>query len=70
LEEYEKKMINNNKNAMVDDFEAAMEEFYKSKNESYITEQGDIESWKGGKINEEEIKQIKNYIKKLRETKI
>jgi hypothetical protein len=69
-EEYEKKMINNNKNAMVDDFEAAMEEFYKSKNESYITEQGDIESWKGGKINEEEIKQIKNYIKKLRETKI
>jgi hypothetical protein len=32
-----------------------------------MTEQGDVESWGGGKVNEEEIKNIKEYIKKLRE---
>jgi hypothetical protein len=65
--EYEKQMLNNNKNAIVNDFELSVEEFYKINTESYVTEQGDIESWNGGKINEEEIKNVKDYIKKLRE---
>lgn len=65
--EYEKEMMNKNKNAMVDDFEVSIEEFYKMQSESYVTEAGDIESWSGGKINEEEIKNVKEYIKKLRE---
>ena len=69
-EEYEKKMMNANKNAMVDDFEKAFEDFMNTKASSYITEAGDIEKWSGGKINEEEIKQVKEYIKKLRETEI
>ena len=66
-DEYEKQMLNNNKNAIVNDFELSVEEFYKMNTESYVTEQGDIESWNGGKINEEEIKNVKEYIKKLRE---
>jgi hypothetical protein len=66
-EEYEKGMMNKNKNAMVNDFEASIEEFYKMQSESYFTEAGDLESWSGGKINEEEIKNVKEYIKKLRE---
>jgi len=66
-DEYEKKMMNTNKDAMVDDFEASIEEFLKMQTESYFTEQGDVESWKGGKVNEDEIKNIKEYIKKLRE---
>jgi hypothetical protein len=65
--EYEKEMMNKNKNAMVDDFEASIEEFYKMQSESYFTEAGDVESWNGGKINEDEIKNVKEYIKKLRE---
>lgn len=69
-EEYEKKMMNNNKNSMVDDFEQAFEEFINSKGGSYITEAGDIEKWSGGKVNEDEIKQVKEYIKKLRETEL
>lgn len=69
-EEYEREMMNANKNAEVDDFEKAFEEFINAKGESYITEQGDIEKWGGGKINEDEIKQVKEYIKKLRETEI
>lgn len=69
-EEYEKQMMNANKNSMVDDFEASVEEFLKIQNDSYFTEQGDIESWGGGKINEEEIKNVKEYIKKLREAQL
>jgi len=68
--EYEKKMMNNNKNAMVDDFEVAFNEFMNTKAESYFSEQGDIETWGGGKVNEDEIKNINEYIKKLRETEI
>jgi hypothetical protein len=66
-DEYEQQMMNNNKNAMLDDFEVSFEEFMESKTESYMTEQGDVESWGGGKVNEEEIKNVKEYIKKLRE---
>jgi hypothetical protein len=66
-DEYEKQMMNNNKNAMLDDFETSFEEFINSKAESYMTEAGDMESWSGGKVNEEEIKNVKEYIKKLRE---
>jgi hypothetical protein len=69
-EEYEKKMMNANKNAMVDDFEKAIENFYNNRAESYVTEQGDVETWGGGKINEEEIKEVKEYLKKLREHQI
>jgi hypothetical protein len=69
-DEYEKGMMNKNKNAIVDDFEASIEEFYKMQSESYFTEDGDLESWSGGKINEEEVKNVKEYIKKLREYKL
>lgn len=69
-DEYEKQMLNANKNSMVNDFETSIEEFLKMQNESYFTEQGDIESWSGGKVNEEEIKNVKEYIKKLREIQI
>ena len=69
-DEYEKQMMNSNKNAMVDDFEAAFNEYINSKVESYYTEAGDEESWKGGKINEDEIKNVKEYIKKLREYQV
>jgi hypothetical protein len=69
-DEYEHNMLNANKNSMVDDFESAFNEFVNAKAESYFTEQGDIETWSGGKVNEDEVKQVKEYIKKLRETEI
>jgi hypothetical protein len=55
---------------MVDNFELAVEEWLSSKNDTFITEQGDVENWSGGKISEEEIKQIKDYIQKLRELEL
>ena len=66
-DEYEKSMMNLNKNSMVDDFEISINEFLTSQNESYFSEQGDLETWSGGKVNDDEIKNIKEYIKKLRE---
>lgn len=69
-DEYEKEMMNANKDAMVNDFEKAFNEYINSQNESYFTEAGDIESWSGGKINEEEVKNVKEYIKKLREYRL
>jgi hypothetical protein len=69
-DEYEKGILNANKNDNVDDFEKAVEEYIHIQHGSYFSENGDIESWSGGKINEEEIKNVKEYIKKLRETQI
>lgn len=69
-DEYEKNLMIKNKESMVDDFELAIEEWLSSKNDTFITEQGDVENWSGGKISEEEIKQIKEYIQKLRELEL
>ena len=69
-DEYEKSMMNINKDAMVNDFEEAVNDFISTKNESYINEQGIIEDWDGGKVNDNEIKNIKEYIKKLREQQL
>ena len=69
-QEYEKTLMLKNKESMVDNFELAVEEWLSSKNDTFITEQGDVENWSGGKINEEEIKQIKDYIQKLRELEL
>ena len=46
-EEYERSMMNANKDAMVEDLEAAMEEWF-TQTDSFVTEQGDVESWNGG----------------------
>lgn len=69
-DEYVSKMMNLNKNKEVDDFEAAIQEWLNSQNETFVSEAGDIETWKGGKISEEEIKAIKEYITKLRQTEL
>jgi len=69
-DEYVSKIMNLNKNKEVDDFEAAVQDWLNTQNETFVSEAGDIETWKGGKINEEEIKNIKEYIAKLRSTEL
>jgi hypothetical protein len=69
-EAYERKMLNANKNATIDDAEQMFDEYFNSKNETYITEAGDIEKWDGGSIDPEVIKMIKNNIKRLRNLEI
>ena len=68
-EEYESKMMNDNKNAMVDDFEQAFEDFINTKDGSYVTEAGDIEKWDGSgkeqllKYKEEALEYLKKQKK-------
>jgi hypothetical protein len=69
-EAYERKMLNANKNATIDDAEQMFDEYFNSKNTTYVTEAGDIEKWDGGSIDPEVIKLVKDNIKRLRNLEI
>ena len=69
-EEYEKKMLNNNKNTSIDEVEQMFDNYFNSTLDSFVTEDGDIEKWDGGNIDPEYIKIVKDNIKRLRETEI
>ncbi len=69
-EEYEKKMLNSNKNSSVDDVEQMFDDYFNSTMEAFVTEDGDIVKWDGGSINPEFIKTVKDNIKRLRETEL
>ncbi len=68
-EEYEKKMLNGNKNSMMDDLEVALDEWLNSNN-SFITEAGDVENW-GKKVgNDTDTQALRELIQKAKETEI
>lgn len=53
-EEYEKNIINSDIDGFIKDFKAYAEEEINQTNESFITEQGDVEKWTGN-INKQKI---------------
>ena len=64
-EDYEKNIINSNKNASLEDFERALDAWLEEK-DTYVSEQGDIENWSGGdktKAYEEIKKKIQEWKK-------
>lgn len=63
-EEYEGGIMNANKNAALLDLESALEEWL-TQDDTFVTEQGDVESWNGG--NKKDIyKQVKERIAELK----
>jgi len=68
FDDYQKNILNSNKNASLEEFEQAVESWLQDKN-TYITEQGDIESWQGGDKTKI-YKQIKEKIDELKRTDI
>lgn len=67
-EEYQKNVINSNKNASLEDFERAMDMWMQEK-DAFVSENGEVESWEGGdkkKIYQE----IKANLDKLKKTDI
>lgn len=56
-EEHEKQIINSQIDGLTKDFEAWINEEINESNESYITEQGDVEKWVGS--NKERLLQVK-----------
>jgi hypothetical protein len=67
-EEYEKEVMNSNKNSTLDDAEQMFDDYFNSAPDTFITEAGDIEKWDGGNIDPEYIKLVKANIKRLKET--
>jgi hypothetical protein len=66
--EYEKNILNMNKNASLEEFEQALDSWLEEK-DTFVTEQGDIESWQGGDKNQMH-KQLKEKIQEFRKTDI
>jgi hypothetical protein len=67
-EQYEKNILNMNKNASLEEFEQALDSWLEEK-DTFVTEQGDIESWQGGDKNQI-YKQLKEKIQEFRKTDI
>jgi hypothetical protein len=67
-EEYEKNILNMNKNASLEEFEQALDSWLDEK-DTFVTEQGDIESWQGGDKNKI-YKELKEKIQEFRKTDI
>jgi len=68
--EYEKKLMNANKDSFVDDYEQAVEAFANDKGETYMSEAGHAENWSKTEVNPEVIKALKKNIKQLKEMEI
>lgn len=67
-QEYESKIMNANKDASLEDFEKAVEEWMKE-NDTYVTEAGHVEDW--SKVDKSKIyAKIKENIDKFKNTKI
>jgi len=47
FDDYQKNIIDSNKNASLEDFERALESWLEEK-DTFVSEQGDIENWSGG----------------------
>jgi hypothetical protein len=67
-EEYEKNILNMNKNASLEEFEMALDSWLDEK-DTFVTEQGDIESWQGGDKTQI-YKELKEKIQEFRKTDI
>ena len=67
-EQYEKNILNMNKNASLEEFEQALDSWLEEK-DTFVTEQGDIESWQGGD-KAQIYKQLKEKIQEFRKTDI
>ena len=63
FDEYEKGLMNGNKNSILEDFENALDEYSKQTTEKFITEDGIEERWLGGGVDIEYIKKMKEEIK-------
>jgi len=67
-EQYEKGILNQNKNASLEEFEMGLEAWMRE-NDSFVTEAGDVESW--GKVDKTKMyEEIKSNIQKLKQIDI
>jgi len=68
-EEYEKGILNSNKNATLEDIEKAIDSWFEMQDESFVSENGEVENWKGGDKSKV-YKEIKENLKKIKAIEI
>jgi hypothetical protein len=68
-EEYEKQILNANKNFFLDEALQILDDFENHK-ETYVSEAGDVESWSGGNVDKDELKKWRENIKKMRNQEV
>ncbi len=67
FEEYAKSLISGGVKQYIKDLEDALIDFNNEIDDQFVTEQGDIETWKGKGINKEELnKEIQEHIQELK----
>jgi len=68
-EEYEKQLLNGNKNSLLDDLSQAIDDWM-NQSDSFISENGEVESWSKGQNMDDVYKDAKDLIEKGKETEI
>lgn len=68
-EQYEKKILNINKNDLLTDLEAGLEQWVNEK-DTFVSEDGVVESWSSTTNNKEVYKEVKERLKKLKDEEI
>jgi len=66
-EEYERNIMNLNKNQHLTNFEGVLDEYVNSLGDSTFAENGDKEKWIGGSIDYEYVKKVKEQIKQQKQ---
>ncbi len=67
--EYEKKMLNGNKNSYLTDLEQALDDWMKESN-TFVSEDGEVEGWSKVVKDQDTYKELKELIQKRRESEI
>ena len=65
LEEFHQQLHNRHIDNAITDFKIFMEDAMKESNQNYVTEAGDVETWKGGKSKEDFEKELQEGIEYL-----
>ena len=67
-EQYEKRMMQGNMKVFIKDIESWVENLINTSQNSFVTEQGDIENWKSSNSKQKELlENVKEYTKRLQE---
>jgi len=69
FEEYQRNILNANKNAVLDETLEAIDVWTNIK-DTFVNEAGDVENWGGGAVDKEEVVRLKEYVQELKNKSI
>jgi len=69
FEEYQRSILNANKDALLDETLEAIDAWANVK-DTFVNEAGDVENWGGGAVDKEEVVRLKEYVQELKNKSI